>query len=84
MFNSVTHGEVSLSVGVFNVEPDDVHRIVQLLEHALHCRHVTLVTVIPPTLVVTCEKKKENKEFTHGECDVQQRFRTDGNLRNSR
>jgi len=66
MFNSVTHGEVSLSVGVLNIEPDDVYRIVQLLEHALHCGHIALITVIPPTLVVTCEKKKENKEYTPG------------------
>lgn len=46
-------GEVALAVGVLDVQPEDVAGDRVLLEAPLHRRHVLLVVVIPPALVVT-------------------------------
>ena len=52
-----TYREISFSISVFNVQPDDVHRIVQLLKHALNGCHVFLIAIVPTALVITQRKQ---------------------------
>ena len=44
--------KVSHAVGVVYVKPDNVHRVVKLLEHALHSGNVILVFVVPSAVTV--------------------------------
>lgn len=56
--NIQTYSEVSHSIRVVDVEPDDVYRVVQLLEHALHSSNIFFVFVIPSA--INCAKRKLN------------------------
>jgi hypothetical protein len=47
-----THREVALAIGVLDVQPDYVIRIVQGLELRINLRHVTLIAIVPATLMV--------------------------------
>ncbi len=57
-----SHREISLAIGMLNVEPDDVDRIVQRLKHALHSGDVALVTIVPAALVVACKTQVQEVE----------------------
>lgn len=51
-------------LGVFNIEPHDVHRDVGLVELGLHVLHISLVEVVPTALVVSGGEELRKRSAT--------------------
>lgn len=51
-------GEISLSISVFNIEPDEVIGDVVLVKASIHRLDILLVVVVPATLVVAQSRQR--------------------------
>mmetsp|Transcript_52531 Transcript_52531/g.63316 ORF Transcript_52531/g.63316 Transcript_52531/m.63316 type:complete len:311 (-) Transcript_52531:1392-2324(-) len=56
-------GEVSFSVGVFDIEPQDIVGIIQFLEFSVNLQHIPFILIIPTTLVIPQRKHGHHLQF---------------------
>jgi len=63
------YSEVSLALGVFDVQPEHIEGEVQCLEGRVHCLYVSLVSVVPATLVVA-QGEGRGQGLGPGQCSV--------------